>query len=401
MNITASRSARYTRAAMTNAHDRQNGDKPAQGVAGETILFAGGGTGGHLSPGLAVAEALQSHYPHVRRLFACSTREIDRAMLTHAGERFIPIEAQPLGLRPAQLLRFARGWKRAKSQAQALADRERIGAVLALGGFVAAPVVSAMQKRGRPVILLNLDAVPGKANRLMARHADLVLTACELTHPSPFTEERVPMPLRCSTLAATFGDEAACKTALGLDPYRPTLLITGASQGSQSINDLMQAIVESHADWLDGWQLYHLTGHGRGEGLSAMYVRHGVLAHLDPFQNQMGLAWGAADLALSRAGANSVAEIAANAVPTIFLPYPYHRDQHQVHNARPLVVLGGAVIIEDLIDPALTLARHGEMVRELLRNASRRTAMRAALDSHKPQNGAQVVAERLMSLIAV
>jgi UDP-N-acetylglucosamine--N-acetylmuramyl-(pentapeptide) pyrophosphoryl-undecaprenol N-acetylglucosamine transferase len=110
----------------------------------------------------------------------------------------------------------------------------------------------------------------------------------------------------------------------------------------------------------------------------------------------MGLAWGAADLALSRAGANSVAEAAVNAVPTIFAPYPYHRDLHQKHNAEPLVDEGAAVMELDRIDPALNMEGLGRVLRELMTDPARRRAMRERLASRPREDAAMTIAELLL-----
>jgi UDP-N-acetylglucosamine--N-acetylmuramyl-(pentapeptide) pyrophosphoryl-undecaprenol N-acetylglucosamine transferase len=383
-----------------SAHSRQPEIADAGIAKAATVLLAGGGTGGHISPGLAVAEALADMRPDLGRVFACSQRDIDRTMLVNAGEVFIPIGAMPFGHRPAQILRFLRGWRRAMAQTIDIIDSNNVRVVIALGGFVAAPAIAAARRRGVPRVLLNLDAVPGKANRYIAHRGAETLTACDITAASArFEGSRVSMPLRRSTLASSFGDPRHCRIALGLDPHRPTLLITGASQGSQSINDLIQAIVKHHCDWLAGWQIHHLTGHGREGDLAAMYRAAGISAVVEPFRNEMGLAWGAADLAISRAGANSVAEIAANAVPAIFFPYPHHMDRHQFHNAIPLVEAGGAAVCEDHVDPGRNLDQHGETLRRALRNPHTLDSMRQALAACRPHNGAQAVAARLIAMI--
>jgi len=389
----------YTRVRAMPTHSRKS---PVADAAVETatVLFAGGGTGGHISPGLAIAEALADMRPDLGRVFACSHRDIDRTMLESAGERCIPLAAMPFGRSPAQILRFLRGWRRAMAQTIDIIDANDVRVVIALGGFVSAPAVAAARRRDVPRVLLNLDAVPGKANRYIGRQGTEILTACEITAVSArFKSSRVAMPLRRSTLACSYGDPQHCRAALGLDPRLPTMLITGASQGSQSINDLIQAIVEHHSDWLIGWQVHHLTGRGREGELASVYREAGIPALVEPFRHEMGLAWGAADLAISRAGANSVAEIAANAVPAIFFPYPHHADRHQYHNALPLVEAGGAVVCEDHVDAGRNLREHGEILRRALQNHHMLDTMRQALAARRPDNGAKLVAARLIAMI--
>ncbi len=131
--------------------------------ASSSFLFAGGGSGGHISPALAIAERVRELEPSTRLLFVCSTRDIDAAMLTKAGVRFEPITAAPWGIRPASLIRFVVNHRRSTRTAQRLILHETVDRVIALGGFVSAPVISAAGKCGVPVTLVNLDAPPGKA----------------------------------------------------------------------------------------------------------------------------------------------------------------------------------------------------------------------------------------------
>ncbi|MHC4948679.1 MAG: UDP-N-acetylglucosamine--N-acetylmuramyl-(pentapeptide) pyrophosphoryl-undecaprenol N-acetylglucosamine transferase [Planctomycetota bacterium] len=371
-------------------------DVPAAPAPGppRTFLFAGGGSGGHISPGLAIAQRLAELDPASRSVFACSRRAIDATMLDAAGATSVAVDAAPLAWRPAGLVRFAVGARRARRQVEAVIAERDVEAVVALGGFVAAPAVAAARRAGRPAILLNLDALPGRANRWMARRATAVLTAVEVDRPAGFATRVVGMPVRREALADDA--PAACRRRLGLDPERPTLLVTGASQGATSINRLLVALVEAEPALLDGWQVCHLAGAGADAPVRAAYEAAGVPAVVRPLLDRMGLAWGAADLAVSRAGASSVAEATANAVPALYLPYPFHRDRHQVLNARPAVAAGGAVMIDDLVDPARNRPVVAPRLRDLVRDEPRRAAMRRALRALAPGDAAGTVARLLL-----
>src|SRR5690606_17293760 len=152
-------------------------------------------------------------------------------------------------------------------------------------------------------------------------------------------------PIRRAALASA--DAAECRRRLGLDPDRRTLLVTGASQGAESLNRFMATFAERRPEALRDWQVIHLAGPRQIGDLRSAYERAGVPAAVFEFLDAMGEAWGAADLALSRAGASSVAEAVANRVPTIFAPYPWHKDQHQKRNAEPLIDAGGAWLVDD------------------------------------------------------
>lgn len=358
-----------------------------------TILFAGGGSGGHISPGLAIAERVRELAPGALALFACSQRAIDREMLDDAGEAWIALPASPPSVRPAAVVRFVLNFRASVKMVKRLLAERQITHVVALGGFVAAPAVAAA--RGRvPVTLVNLDAPPGKANRWMAKKCDRVLTAIELPMMPRFAQRVVGLPIRRRALAQA--DAHECRARLGLDPASPVLLVTGASQGATSINDLMVELARSHGELFSGWQVLHLAGRGADEPLRRAYEQAGIAALVMPFLHEMGLAWGAADVAISRAGANSVAEAEANAVPTVFLPYPHHRDMHQKHNAQPLVDRGGAVMVIDQIAADANARAMMPVLTRLLGDAETRAAMRRSLAREGRIDAAEAIAREIL-----
>ena len=152
----------------------------------------------------------------------------------------------------------------------------------------------------------------------------------------------------------------------------------------------------SSSDKLADWQIYHLAGRGSSKELRSDYKQANLANKVDEFQTNMGLAWGAADLAISRSGASSVAEAWANAVPTVFLPYPYHKDDHQRLNAQPMVDVGGAVIETDRIDALENLNFVGKTVLLLMKDENQRTAMRRTLVDNAPGDAALVIAKILL-----
>lgn len=366
-----------------------------------TIVLAGGGTGGHIAPGIAIAERLAELAPEMARVFACSTRAVDATMLSHIGADFVPIEAEGLSPRPLKLVRFVRAFVAGRATARELLAERGARVVVALGGYVTGPVVAAARAMGVPVLLVNLDATPGKANRWVAKRAARVLTACPTPSMPHFAEREVGMPIRRAAIASL--DVAACRAKLGLEPGLHTLFVTGASQGAASLNDLMRALVRGELMQGDrtafgGWQVFHLVGNAERAPIEAAYREAGVRAKVVPFLHEMGLAWGAADLALSRAGANSVAEAALNGVPTIFAPYPYHADLHQKWNAKPLADEGAAVLCDDLIEPTRNRATLGKALVELLSDHARRDAMRAQLHARSRGDAALEIARAALEL---
>lgn len=378
--------------------------KPTLGV-----VFAGGGTGGHLFPALAIAEQLHERDPGVRCEFLCSERPLDRQILSEEGVRFTPIPARAFGLRPLILANFLRGWapsvRAARRSVRRLRDELREQGVdrlivVAMGGFVSAPGARAAVLEKLPLVLVNLDATPGRANGWVARRAGTVFTAAEVKSRPTW---RVVRPIVRSAAVAD-GDAAHCRRELGLDPAARTLLVTGASQGAKSINHLMMHLLETRPSRLMGWQVIHQCGPVVREGdrwtrdaIAQAYRQAGLPALVVPLIREMGRAWGAADLALSRCGAGSVAEAWANRVPTLFLPYPYHADQHQKWNAAPLERVGAAVLRTDHIEPQANAADAGETLLGLMDDPQRRQDMRARLRELGPADGAGVIAEAILS----
>jgi UDP-N-acetylglucosamine--N-acetylmuramyl-(pentapeptide) pyrophosphoryl-undecaprenol N-acetylglucosamine transferase len=315
-------------------------------------------------------------------------------MLEEAGARFEPAPASPPARRLATLVRFAVNFARSVRLAVSILRRERVDRVVAMGGFVAAPVVQAARLAGVGVTLVNLDAPPGRANRWIARRTRHVLSAVEVPERPGFARAVVGMPVRRGALA--LADAETCRRGLGLDPARPTLLVTGASQGSRSINEMLARLAADDPGAFAGWQVLHLCGSDESARLRAAYGSAGIAARVEPFLHEMGAAWGSADVAVSRAGASSVAEAWANAVPTLFMPYPFHQDCHQHRNAEPMVACGGALVADDRLDPAKNAAAAGAVLRELLRDRPRQDAMRAALRRRPARDAAGTVARLLL-----
>lgn len=373
-------------------------------MSGRAFIFAGGGTGGHIYPGVAVAHALRQIDPTVRTLFLCSTRPLDARLLTEEGLEHRPIPAAPFTIHPLKFVTFARSWGAgARAARDAIQDLRREGArgvtVVAMGGFVAAPAARAAIIEDATLALVNLDAVPGKANRLVARSAELVFTATGDSdargNVCPDEWMRVPPIVRRD--AVPNADAPTCRERLGLDARTPTLFVTGASQGARSINGAFARLLETNPALFDGWQVFHQTGEGGDAPMREAYQRANVRAVVVPFRREMGDCWGAADLAVARSGAGTVAEAWASATPCVFLPYPYHRDQHQRANAAPLTSRGGAIIVDDLIDPKRNAQLIAPALRSLMSAAAERDRMRDAIRALGPANGDRRIAAELLA----
>jgi len=388
-------------------------------LATHSFIFAGGGTGGHLYPGLAIGTELraiaESHGGSARCVYVCSDRPLDAKILNAAGAGFVVIPASPLSVRPRGMVKFLWTWGRSIRGARAVIRDERgkhaSVTVVAMGGFVAAPVVQAAGAERASVLLVNLDAVPGKANRLIARRAmrrPLGLGAFSAAKvDADYAREWVTVPPIVRREVRVARDHAESCARLGLDPSRPVLMVTGGSQGARSVNEFICGFAESEegrgALLGGGWQILHQTGKDAEVSAREAYARAGIEAVVQAFSDKMGDWWGAASaggLAIARSGAGNVAEVWATGTPTVFLPYPFHKDDHQKHNARVLVKSGGAVMCTDRIRQADNLREHSGTLIGLLRDCGARARMRGALAALGPADGAERVARALWEAAA-
>ena len=359
----------------------------------------GGGSGGHIYPNLAVAERLRERDVVAQPHLVVSKRQLDAEIAAASGVPFTAVPASPLGLRPRTLWRFLHDHHRGVAAVSRLIAETRAAAVLCTGGFVSGPAVVAAIRAKVPVALVSLDAVPGKANRAAARRADKVFVACSPAAGGPSRRlkdaEAIGYPLRRSAVANEPPTEA--RVHLGLEPQRPTLLVFAGSQGARTINAATATFVSDPeaAAALQRWQVLHVAGNKAGavEALQDAYAAGGLHARVVAFCDRMDRAWAAADLAVTRAGAGTVAEAWINAVPCIMLPYPFHRDQHQRHNAAPLETLGGAIVLTDLVEPARNCVSLRHHLIPLLHDPARRALMRQSLSGSRPRDGAASLAD--------
>ena len=332
-----------------------------------TYLLAGGGTAGHVNPLLAVADALRDREPDAVVLVLGTQEGLEARLVPERGYELLLVDKVPFPRRPnGDALRFPARFRRAIAQARRhIADRG-VDVVVGFGGYASAPAYVAARRERVPVVIHEANALPGLANRLGARSAAAVGVAFAGT---PLRRARVVgMPLRRELVELDReGARAEAAARYGLDPDTPTLLVFGGSLGAKRLND---AFADAHRDVLAaGWQLVHLTGEQR-EGLEATEPGHVARR----YEDRMDLAYALADVIVSRAGAATVSEIEALAIPAVFVPYAIGNGE-QARNAAEAVAAGAAVLIPDA---EFTGDRVRTEVIPLLRDAERRERMRDA-----------------------
>lgn len=364
------------------------------------LLLAGGGTGGHLIPGLAVAEALRRRDADSQLWVFGTPRPIDRRVVPAAGIELVEQPVRPFSLRPWHWPGFYLAWRRSCRMAKDFIRRHRPQAVLGLGGYAAGPAVATAHKLGLPTAILNPDAVPGRANRFLATAVDRVFCQWDVTlghMPRPDVCRVVGSPVRAGLDRL---DKLACRRELGLDETRPLLLITGASLGARTINEAAPAALAAIADRIaEPWQVLHQTG-GSAFGRDPQGSVFSRFAYRTvDFIDRMDKAIAAADLVICRAGASTLAELTAVGRPAILMPYPFHRDQHQRHNGQVLVDAGAAVMITDTRERAGNVAQLSGPLAELMTDRAKREAMAAAARTIGKPSAADAVVDELLRLI--
>ena len=366
-----------------------------------TILFAGGGTGGHLYPGIAVAEAIRRVAPHVRPLFLCTAREIDRVILEPTGYEFIPQPIVPPVRTVGGLLRFWKSWRETKDLVKKTLSERQPAAVLGLGGYAAGVAVKLAAQKGVPAAVLNPDVVPGKANQYLMQFVSRI--CCQFSKTADYVKspeyrrklDVTGCPIRSDITHLPPRPEAA--TRLGLDASLSTLVVTGASQGATTV---IEAVVEMLGGvTLRGWQILHLAGRDHAGPVQAAYRDLPVPSRVIDFTPAMADVWAVADLAISRSGASSCAELTACGIPSVLMPYPFHKDKHQRLNAKVLAEGGAAVIVDDERDRKVNAKKLRPAVESLLCDGEKRRAMAIAAKGMGKPDAAGNVAQVLAGMI--
>lgn len=361
------------------------------------MIIAGGGTGGHLYPGLAVAEAVQSIRADVEITFFGTPRPIDKMLVSPRGYELIEQGVRPFPGRVHQTLGFLWNWYRAMTDAMQRFRRRPPAVVFGLGGYAAGPAIVAASKLRVPSAILNPDAVPGRANRRLAPKVDRIFTQWHETAPHFADKEKVHCtgcPVRSEF---TRLDKAEAKRTLDLDEGKKTLLITGASQGAWTIN---AAVIEMVDFWkaAGDWQIIHLTGSRDRDMCRHAYEAAGVDARVLAFTEQIHLCMAAADFVISRAGASTLAEITLMGLPSVLMPYPYDRKQHQMANAKILADTHAAVIVADTKDAKTNASNLRDALEDAMMTDRRREQMAEVATTLGRHDAAGTVAAALLKL---
>ncbi len=343
------------------------------------IIIAGGGTGGHLFPGISIANAFMATNIRNRILFAGTGKSIETDIVAQAGFPHRKVTAEGLKGRglTAQirsLLKLPMGiWESVR-----MIREFRPHLVIGVGGYSSGPVVLAARLLGAKIVLHEQNRLPGIANRMLSLFADRVCVSFP-----PSREKGFPPSVRESGRICVTGNPVR-KEILRIGEKESghhdkpfTVLITGGSQGAHRINMTMTEAVK-HLKELQKFRLVHQTGSLDESAVRQAYADAGISSEVRPFFTDMPLQYRDADLILCRAGASTVAEIAAMGKPAIFIPFPYAADDHQTQNARSLVQAGAADMIAEkeldaqkLAEKIEFYAKHPELLKTMAEKAKK------------------------------
>ncbi len=333
-----------------------------------TVIFAGGGTGGHLFPGIAVARELLAREPDARLVFVGSQKPIERDIVGSAGFEHIALPSVSPSFVPTRIgSSLSSNW-RAYRQARAIIACERPSVIVGLGGFASVPPMLAAWRAGVPIVLLEQNVVPGKATRFLSRLAEVIClpwaqAAGGLPRGVKVVVTGNPIRAEIARLAETIRDSGQLEASARPDSgdaslasraivEQPTLLILGGSQGASSLNTLVLDVIAGRRAVLAGWRIVHQSGAADLEAIRQRYSALSLDAEVLPFIADMAVAYRRATLVISRAGATTLAELACAGLPAILVPLATSAHDHQRLNARLFADHSAALVVE----PSASLA---------------------------------------------
>ncbi|MFD4865735.1 glycosyltransferase [Streptomyces sp. NPDC058412] len=375
-----------------------------------SVVIGAGGTGGHIYPGLALAEALRAAVPGAVVSFIGTERGLETELIPGAGYRLHTVDMIPfdpaLGaqrfLLPAALLRSAH-------QARAVIRAQDAHAVVGMGGYPSAPAVLGARLAGLPAVIHESNAVPGRANRFAARLTPHVAVAFDRSRAHLAGGERalttgMPISAALAGLAELAGPERAAlraeaRRALRVPAGRRLVVFNGGSLGAVRLTGAAVALARL---WQgrDDVQLLVKTGPAALDGALADLAASGGrrIARAVPYLDRMDLVYAAADLVVCRAGSATVAELAATGVPAVLVPYPHAPGDHQTHNARVLSDAGAGLLLSDA---ETTAERLGDLIGPLLADPVRLASMAGAADPGPHARAAELLAAEVLRVAGV
>ena len=360
------------------------------------IVFAGGGTGGHLFPGLAVAEKLSANRPGVRITFVGTGKPLERRHVAAAGFDYVSAPCRPLPRRASEAISFVVENVAGYFAAGRLLDEEQVAAVVGLGGYASVPTGRAAARRRLPLVLLEQNVVLGKANRWLSRFASLVCTSFEQTG----RQLRCPVRWTGNPIRSFAALHPPCGTG-GPKPTLPArLVVLGGSGGARSLNENVPRALYKVRHLLTGWEILHQSGEADVESTRDLYRKFALEARVEAFWPDLPVLLAGSSLAICRAGGTTLAELSAAATPAVLLPYPQAADDHQRKNADIFVVAGAAQLLDEREITGRLDDQLAELLNRVLGDADGRAIMARAMRRMARPQAAAHAATLVWSLVS-
>ena len=374
------------------------------------LVFTGGGTGGHLFPGLAVAQWLRSEIARLRVTFVGSGKQFEHREVASAGFEYLALPCRPLPKRARLAFSFVVENLAGYLAAGRFLDQRHASAVVGLGGYASVPMARAAIRRNVPLVLLEQNAVPGRATRWLTRGAAVVCAGLAQTRANlrcrcPVRVTGTPIrkggpsafvPCESDARAALLGTKKVPARSSG--PPQRQLLILGGSNGARAVNQSVPRALYKIGRKLAGWNIVHQSGPAESEATRRLYRKLGIEATVTGFIDRLPDVLAASDLAVSRAGGTTLAELSAAGLPAVLLPYPHATDDHQGRNAEAYTKAGGSLTLDHRRLSGRLDDHLADTISELLNDPGKRARMSAAMRRLARPNAADDVAAVILQL---
>ena len=362
----------------------------------QRIMVAGGGTGGHLFPGLAVVDELRRRVPEIEVKFVGTARGIESRILPRRGESLellevTPLKGQGLGARFKSFARIPTAMKKAS----ALMDDFEPDLVLGVGGYASGPVLLSASLSGRPTALLEQNAQVGMTNRILARFVDRAYISFEQTEE---VFGRRKSRLTGNPVRQEFVEHARLALAdpEGFESRARTILVLGGSQGARKLNEDVPRALAKAGIAARRLEVVHQTGESMRDQVEAAYQELGIPARVVTFIDEIARAYSNAALVIARAGATTLAELCAIGRPSILVPFPFAADDHQTKNAKALEEQHASICLREA---DLEVDALGATIADLLDDSVRRQAMAQAARDHGRPDAAAAIVDDMMAWV--
>ncbi|MEE2707444.1 MAG: UDP-N-acetylglucosamine--N-acetylmuramyl-(pentapeptide) pyrophosphoryl-undecaprenol N-acetylglucosamine transferase [Planctomycetota bacterium] len=356
------------------------------------VVFSGGLTGGHLFPGIAVAERLRRIIPNGRITFSGSGCPFDHGEVARSGFAYFSLPAAPAPRSPRRLWPFLTKNFQGLRRAAEFIGREQVSLVVGLGGYSSVPMAWAAARAGKSLVLLEQNVVPGRATRWLASSASLLCLSWKTAEGQFYRAANAELTGNPVRTEFTFPRHSASRS-------KRRLVVLGGSQGARQLNDAVPAALAACRDALVGWEIVHQSGRHDWATTTRLYERASLPACVVPFILNPAAVLRKSDLAIGRSGGTTLAELAAVGVPGVLVPLPNSAGGHQRQNALHLAEAGAAVCINSASSPAELVASVASSVKSLVSKDEYRTGMATAMSSLSHPFATSTVVERILELL--